>query len=141
MPVAAPVSFCTVCDALPGECAHTGPRYLADIEYEKVERDGEAMAWRVPEHERDRWEHPVMATPPAAPGVEPEPLDILVARLEPVIDLSFALEGRLAAAHNRDALRTTRIVVHVLRAAVDGSLKSPGGYLWKRLGELLDGRR
>ena len=71
-------------------------------------------------------------------GVEPEPLDILVARLEPVIDLSFALEGRLAAAHNRDALRTTRIVVHVLRAAVDGSLKSPGGYLWKRLGELLE---
>ena len=24
------ISYCTVCDAPPGECAHTGPRYLAD---------------------------------------------------------------------------------------------------------------
>ena len=141
MSAATLVSYCTVCDAPPGGCQHNAARYLDDIEYEKVERDGEAMAWRVPEHERDRWEHPVMATPPAAPGTEPEPLARLVAQLEQIVGLDVALEHRLADAYDVDALRVTRLCVSVCRSTAAGRLDSPTGLLWKRLGELLDDRR
>ena len=127
----ATVSYCVVCDAPPGECSHTGPRYLPDMVYEPA-----ATGWRVPERERERYEHPVKATRLSPPTSEAQPLPVLVAALEREIGLDLALEHRLEDAYDRDALKVSRLVASVIRAVAAGRLENPGGLLWKRLGEV-----
>jgi hypothetical protein len=131
------LSYCTVCDALPGECSHNGARYLDDVVYEREE----GLGWKVPDAERDRWNHPVKVHAPAPPGQEPTPLPRLIVEVEAWISLDHALEERLGAAYERDPLKTTRLCDNIVRAAAAGSLSSPGGLLWKRLGEIGDARQ
>jgi hypothetical protein len=72
-------SYCVVCDALPGECNHDGPRYLDPIRYEEMTEPGsKTRTWKVPEHERWRvdnppssWAKPEQNWPP--PGLNADP--------------------------------------------------------------------
>ena len=126
------LSHCCECDAHPGECSHRGPRYLAPISYEPVKQDGKTIGWRVPEHERERWEHPVKGVRPPEPGTIARDLDELQAELERHVFVDAGLERALRAAHEVDALRTTKLVEHVIAQTLAGRLESPGGLLWKR---------
>ena len=43
-----PRSFCVICDAGPGECAHHGLRYYDPLPYKRIEEDGETVGWQLP---------------------------------------------------------------------------------------------
>jgi hypothetical protein len=139
-------SYCVECDAAPGECSHGGPRYLEEVVYDRakgvlqelpevVKRPGDRKeprrGWRAPDVERERWERPVMAlavrTKPS--DRQPKSLQELVVALENSIDLDHPLERLLRAAYDIEPLKVTIIVEKTL----DGQLRSPGGFLYKRL--------
>jgi hypothetical protein len=72
------MSYCCECDARPGQCEHTGRRYLDPIVYEHVSGDTpKTNVWRVPEHEQERFDNgprlPAYALGPRVdPRAEPE---------------------------------------------------------------------
>ncbi len=128
----ATVSYCVVCDALPGECTHNTHRYLADITYEPQESGG----WKVPEHERERWEAPPLRPEPRPVNEEAMTVQAILAMLEPVAYIDDRLELRIRDAYEQDPLRMTRLAVSVSEAAAAGSLRNAGGLLHSRVVEL-----
>lgn len=129
MTVAALVSYCCVCDAEPGECAHRGHRYLDDSVFERGE-----YGWRCPDGpERERFEYPVKATrprtTPGAPVGEARGLDDLLADLRHWCFLDSRLTRHFEAAHDADPARATWIAAKVIDGAMAGRLRSPDGLL------------
>jgi len=132
-------SSCTICDAAPGGCSHRATRYLEDpIVYTQVFNEkGEPAGWRVPDHERHRWDNPVKGTKPAPIGTTPRELVGLRDDLDRVVFLDSNLVALLKEAHERDALRTTRAVESVLKSLAN--LDNPTGLLAKYLREIASG--
>jgi len=120
------LSHCVACDAHPGQCSHTGARYLHPIVYEPV-----AGGYRVPEHERARWDTP-------AP-VDRTPVDEETLSLETLLDLldphlpSPQLVARLTVAYQLDAARVSRLTSRLIEQADE---RGPCGLLFTRLSAL-----
>jgi hypothetical protein len=128
-----PPNHCATCDAIPGECEHPSARYLPEIVYGRAES---GFGWRVPDHERERWEHPPKAVRAEAPTEEPKPLQRLVVELEAWLDLDPFLERELRRVYEGEPLRVTRAAEQIVRDVQAGRLRSPGGLLRKRLREI-----
>jgi hypothetical protein len=124
----AAVPLCVECDAPPGECAHLAGRYLDAIVYEKA-----TQGWLVSDVERPRWDAPVLGVIRNKPtDRQPTPLPELVVGLEGHMDLDSRMEALLRSAYELEPLKVTFVVERTLGA----DLRSPGGYLYKRLGEI-----
>jgi hypothetical protein len=111
------------------------PPTLGPIEYQAVIIDGHFAGWRVPDHERARWDAgPVR--PPALP-VDTETLSFgaLTDLLEP-FSPGLPLRARLAVAYDRDPVQTSRLTHRTLGEA---DARDPCGLLWYRLGLLSNG--
>ena len=98
--------------------------------YEKAEAGG----WKVPDGpERERFDHPVMATRPHPPGWEPgavvRELPELISELGQWLYLDFDLDRQVAEAYERDPMRATRLVERVVHDAQSGRLRNPSGLL------------
>jgi len=123
------LSHCVVCDAHPGACSHTGAgaRYLHPIVYEPVAAGG----WRVPEHERARWDNP--------PPVDRTPVDEETLAHDAILDLldpwhpTAQLRMRLAEAYRVDPVRVSRLTTAIMDAP---GVRNPCGLLYVRLVEL-----
>lgn len=115
----------------------SGRRYLDPIDYEPVvDEHGARIGWRVPEHERDRWDNPPRFKEAARPAEQPRPLSQLVVELEAWVDLDPKLERSVRAAYDRDPLRVTRLVVSVVGKAERREIRNPAGLLWRRLQDI-----
>lgn len=133
------VSYCVVCDALPGECDHAGPRYLDPIVYERVEGTGAKSRWHVPDSERWRVDNPPSTWPQPAPRqhtAPAEPLGHLIAKLEAWIELDDKLEGDLRETYAHDPDKTSRLVLSIIEKAESRQVRSPAGLLVTKLREL-----
>jgi hypothetical protein len=132
-------SSCTICDAPPGDCSHRATRYLEEpIVYTQVfNEQGEPAGWRVPDHERKRWDNPVKAPKPAPIGTTPRELPGLLADLDASMWVDSSLRIMLNEAYEVDQLRTTRAVESVLPRIP--SLTSPAGVLVNYLKEIVSG--
>ncbi len=125
-------SYCVHCDAEPGDCTHNGNRYLEDIVYEDT-----IGGWKVPEHERARWDAaPLLVTP--KPTVDPTAKDIedIVLDLAGVVYLDHPLEVRLRTTHAIDPVMVSRLAAATIEGATRGSLTNPGGFLTSRLADI-----
>jgi len=130
------LSHCNECDAHPGECSHRGPRYLHPIAYEPIaNEDGERIGWRVPEHERERWDNPPKSPPSRRVDIETLSLDALTDRLDPLFP-DPPLLARLAAAYAVDPVRVSGLTTRILGQP---NLRNPSGVLWVQLGSIVDG--
>lgn len=133
------VSYCTVCDALPGECSHTGAaRYLPDVTYVKHEQ-----GWSFPEAERADMERRLEAVFGAsteakhAPGSTlAQPLQKLVVEMGLEFDLDRYLETKFRAYYEREPEKASRLAERVLREARENTARNPAGFLAHRLKEL-----
>ena len=133
-----PISFCTTCDAAPGDCNHAGARYLAEIRYEQTEH-----GWKVPDNERTRWDSPKWlastggwATAARSPvEAEPIPIGDILTSLEGIIFLSDEIRTMLHDSYDKNPGQTTLLVQNVKQSA--GTLNNPAGLLVKRLRQLL----
>jgi hypothetical protein len=122
------VSCCLECDASPGECSHGCGRYLDGIVYERSE-----IGWSVSAAERERWDRPVLGVFRTKPADrQPRPIQELVVDLEGRLDLDSRMESMLRHAYELEPMKVTFVVEKTL----DGQLRSPGGFLFKRLGEI-----
>jgi hypothetical protein len=127
------ISYCVVCDALPDECDHDGPRYLDPIVYENA-----TAGWRVPDRERDRWNNHRWSNPPR-PNANPETIpgiQRLIVQLEDWMEISPALEFTIRAKYEINPVRTCRICEHVIDRAKAGKSTNPPGLLTVRLQEI-----
>lgn len=124
------VPLCIVCDAPLGGCEHDARRYLGPILYEREEG---AKGWRVPEHERERWENPphIVSNTPTETVVA---LSDLYDQVSGVCKIGSPLERRLGLEYDSDPMRVSRIVRQFLEDAGSKRLHSPGGVLYNRLG-------
>lgn len=139
-PASLPVSYCVVCDALPGECDHNGHRYLDPIQYEKVEApEGGRVSWRVPDSERARVDNPPSTWPKAPPRQHrpARPLDELLADASRHVYVDDRLEGQLESLYAFDPVAVTEIVAAVIDGAGTGSMHSPSAFLASRLKRLV----
>lgn len=130
------VSYCVQCDALPGKCAHTGPRYLDPIVYEATEESG----WRVPDTERKRWDYNGWVGGKRTDGNDleraaPQLLRDLLIALEPIVLLDEQLRALIADSYEANAFQTGLAIDSVRKRASD--LQNPSGWLVKRLREIL----
>ena len=114
----------------------TGVRYLEDIVYERVPGGG----WKVPDHERDRWDNPPVWKAAPAPEQQAKPLERLVVELEAWVDLDALLERQLRNAYDVQPVRVTRAVASVISAAEARSLRNPAGVLMRRLRDIVKGQ-
>lgn len=111
------------------------PEMLDPIVYERVNVDGVRVGWRVPEHERERWDAP-------RPPIDRPPVDTETLSYEAILDLlepwapSFDLRARLAVAHHADPVRVSRMTAAILG---DPDVRDPTGVLYVRLGKLAYG--
>jgi len=135
------VSYCTVCDALPGECEHKAARYLDPIVYERVP----GVGWAVPASEKADWlrrearlfqdghdREPGQKREPRAEE-RVKPLQQVVVELEAWIDLDPALEATFRAYFEREPQKATRLAAEVIEGARSGRLRKPAGLLYSRL--------
>ena len=132
-----PVSFCTICDALPDECDHTGPRYLEDLIYEKVPL-GETVGYRVPVRERERWDDDTWRGDRAQQGdnrpTAPS-LDAITDLLEPYVVLSTNVRAVLTEKYAASAHQTYQVAVDICRSS--DRLDNPTGALIRNLRQIV----
>lgn len=105
------------------------PATLEPIIYERVESGG----WRVPDHERERWENPPRFDKAARTTGEAKPIAHLLAELDAWIYLDDRLEARLREVYDADPIRATRLAESVIEKTQAGGLHSPAGFLSSRL--------
>ncbi len=131
-------THCCECDAHPGECAHTGPRYLNPIVYEPVlNQKGDKIRLKVPDQERARWDAaPLKATPKPKVQEDARDIDEIVTQLTDVAYIDAPLEADLRTTHALDPLRVSRLAAATVAGVGRGSLTNPGGYLHTRLVEI-----
>lgn len=132
-------SFCIACDALPGACDHATSRYLNPAAYlHVVDEQGKPVGWNVPDMERDRWENPPANAKPSkrSAGREPKPAQRLIVDLEAWMFVDRQLEQSVRDAHEREPLRVTMLVEHVVQLAEAGKLDNPAGLLAVKLKEM-----
>lgn len=116
---------------------HGDPLTLEPIVYEPVYDDaGRRMGWRVPESEREAWFAPPRPEPRKPVDEEARDIEDLVVELESLLWLDEQLERKLRAAHELEPLQVTRLAAALRLGVAEGRLRSPGGFLLKRLGEL-----
>ena len=110
----------------------TGVRYLEPISYERVPE-----GWRVPDHERERWDNPPRhQAPRQQQQPEPKPVQQLVVELEARLELGTSLEAELRELYDREPMRVTRAVESVLAGIEARRLHTPGGLLRKLLRDI-----
>ncbi len=125
------MSYCVVCDSAPGDCAHHQQRYLDDITYQ----DNGAGGWKVPAHERERWD--AVPTPIQRTETErPKELEVLFSELDGPIYLDPGIKARIQEVYDLNPVRVTRLTTWFLANATGGNVRNPAGILWKRLGEI-----
>ncbi len=110
------------------------PATLEPILYEPILNDaGQRVGWKVPDHERERWESGSgyrSGTPETGTA---RPVKHLVAALEACLYLDDRLEARVRALYELDAPKITRLVDHTIEQARAGRLDNPAGFLASRL--------
>jgi hypothetical protein len=131
------ISYCCQCDAEPGQCNHHSHRYLEPIEYEKA-----ADGWKVPNHERKRWEdntHMQSAGkwPKASEQTGPPLLRDVSQKLEHSVFITEQIQALLQDAYLENPHQTAILVDEISYAQKAGRLNNAGGLLVKRLRELL----
>lgn len=146
-------SFCITCDAHPAGCTcgqpdcvpgcgHTGSRYLEPLAHTHVsDEQGKHVGWNVPQEERLRWENPPANVKPSKrpAGREAKPAQRLIVDLEGWMFVDRQLEQNVRDAHDREPLRVTMLVEHVVQLAEAGKLDNPAGLLAVKLKELGNG--
>jgi len=112
------------------------PSYLEPIEYEPItDHQGRTVGWRVPEHEKPRWDNPPQYhITPRQVEAEPVPLEAICASLDEIMFLSDDIRTLLATSYEHDPQQTSRLAQHVERNA--STLRNPAGLLVKRLREM-----
>ena len=128
-------SYCSLCDALPGECQHSAHRYLDEIVYKRSEE-----GWACPnEAEKHRfWNPPKLefAERTTKSGIEPKPIQQIVVELESWMLLGESLESELRRAHEQNPRKVTLIAEHVATDASSGRLRNPAGLLVSMLRDM-----
>jgi hypothetical protein len=136
------VSYCAICDELPGECDHAGHRYLDPIAYEDVlDVSGARIGSRVPEgDERERWDNPPARGEgrSALPANDARPVQKLVLELEAFAYLDTQAESLLRSVYELEPQKTTRLVDATIAKVRTKSLNNPEGFLVSRLRQIAE---
>ena len=131
-------SYCIHCDE--PQCDHAGPRYLAPPIYHQLGGDTGPISWRwqIDPHDQQRMDEGSGYTG-QAPRIRPTavPLNLLNDRLENLLDVNENMRIRVSTSYRVQPVKTSRAVERACKAAETGSLNSPGGFLYKRLGEII----
>lgn len=128
-----PLSYCVVCDKRPGECDHDGPRYLDPIVYERVDGGG----YRVPEHERERWDYDGWTgktMPPTITKPKPKTLQEVMAAVQLHVFLSQNIRTAIIDAYDANPMQVTLLADHLTEQAAH--LENPTGLFISRLRQI-----
>ncbi len=103
----------------------TEPAHLEPIQYEPVAGQG----WRVPDHERERWDSDIASVHPQAATAKPDAptLDHILDDLEAIVFLSDALRTLVASSYETNPHQTWQLVENIKRRT--GTLENPAGVL------------